>query len=152
MRKMPEYLFLFALGGAAYYMIELLFRGFSHPTMFVLGGICFLLCCAVHEIVPDNTGIYAQMFLCALIITTMELIFGYIFNLKLGMHIWSYQEYRFNFKGQICLLFSFIWYGLSGIALIVCDYVRYFFYGGCKPSYGAKPSEISKAGGREQKR
>ena len=33
---------LFAIGGCAYVVIELLFRGYSHYTMFLLAGVCFL--------------------------------------------------------------------------------------------------------------
>ena len=35
-------LFLFVLGGSLYYMIEILYRGYSHWTMFMAGGIIFL--------------------------------------------------------------------------------------------------------------
>ena len=40
MRKISKYLFFWALGGALYYTFEILFRGFSHWSMYVLGGIC----------------------------------------------------------------------------------------------------------------
>ena len=45
MKKMSEYLFLWAVGGCLYYTFEIVFRGFSHWTMFVLGGCvwCFAL-------------------------------------------------------------------------------------------------------------
>ena len=42
MKKISEYLFLWGIGGWIYYTLEILFRGFSHWSMFVLGGICFL--------------------------------------------------------------------------------------------------------------
>lgn len=35
---------LFLIGGLCYYMIEVAFRGYSHYSMFILGGICFILC------------------------------------------------------------------------------------------------------------
>ena len=35
---------LFAVGGALYYLVEVLWRGHSDWTMAVLGGVCFLLC------------------------------------------------------------------------------------------------------------
>ena len=34
---------LFAVGGALYYLVELLWRGHSDWTMAVLAGVCFLL-------------------------------------------------------------------------------------------------------------
>ena len=41
-KKLSEYLFLWSLGGILYYTFELLFRGFSHWSMFALGGICLV--------------------------------------------------------------------------------------------------------------
>ena len=43
-KKWSENLFLWALGGSLYYGFEVFFRGFSHWSMFVLGGICLLFC------------------------------------------------------------------------------------------------------------
>ena len=40
LKKLAEYGFLWLLGGTLYYSFEMIFRGFSHWTMFVLGGIC----------------------------------------------------------------------------------------------------------------
>ena len=42
MKKISEYLFLWGIGGWIYYTLEILFRGFSHWSMFVLGGICMM--------------------------------------------------------------------------------------------------------------
>ena len=47
---LPMKLFmLFCFGGCAYTITELLFRGNSHWTMFILGGICFLLVGVINE-------------------------------------------------------------------------------------------------------
>ena len=46
MKKLSEYLFLWAVGGCLYYTFEIVFRGFSHWTMFVLGGLCLVFCTA----------------------------------------------------------------------------------------------------------
>ena len=39
-RLLNKYLFLFDVGGLLYILIELAWRGWSHWTMFILGGIC----------------------------------------------------------------------------------------------------------------
>ena len=35
---------LFAIGGTIYYMIELIWRGYSSLPMVLVGGLCFLFC------------------------------------------------------------------------------------------------------------
>ena len=42
MKKLSEYLLLWALGGSFYYAFEVFFRGFSHWSMYVLGGCCLI--------------------------------------------------------------------------------------------------------------
>ena len=39
MTQRLKYLFLFVTGGLLYNIIEIAFRGWSHWTMFILGGI-----------------------------------------------------------------------------------------------------------------
>ena len=41
-KRVSEIVFLIAAGGSTYYLIEIWFRGFSHWTMFVLGGVDIL--------------------------------------------------------------------------------------------------------------
>ena len=57
MKKLSEYLFLWTLGGSLYYFFEIFFRGFSHWSMFILGGICMVFFTvqgqAVHWVEAD---------------------------------------------------------------------------------------------------
>lgn len=130
-----KYVFLFSFGGAAYYTIELLFRQYSHPSMFVLGGLCFVICGSINAVLKDEISLIAQMFLSTLIITTLELVFGYYLNIKMHMHIWDYSDHLIHFKGQICLLFSVIWFFLSALIVVADDYIRYWFFGEKRPVY-----------------
>ena len=41
--------FLFLIGGALYYLIEVLWRGYSHWSMFILGGVCFMIMGLLNE-------------------------------------------------------------------------------------------------------
>ena len=43
---------LFYLGGSAYMGLELLWRGRSHGSMFLAGGLCFLLIGHLGEVRP----------------------------------------------------------------------------------------------------
>jgi uncharacterized membrane protein len=50
---------------------------------------------------------------CALGITAIELVFGLIFNLWLGMNVWDYSDMPFNLLGQICPSFTLLWVGIA---------------------------------------
>ena len=39
--KIKRFFLLFFIGGALYGLIEILWRGYTHPSMPVLGGLCF---------------------------------------------------------------------------------------------------------------
>lgn len=129
-----KYLILLIVGGTAYYGIEVLARGFSHWTMFLVGGICFILIGAINEITP-KMPIIRQMFLSSIIITVIEFISGCILNLWLGWNIWDYSDEFGNILGQICVKHSIYWFLLSSIGIVVDDYIRYFLFGEEKPKY-----------------
>lgn len=126
---------LFLVGGMVYYFIEIMFRGYSHPTMFVLGGICFLLIGYLNETTKYRPCLIKQGLIGSSIITTMEFVFGVIFNIILKWDIWDYSDVAFNVLGQICLPFSIAWIGLSIIAVFVDDYLRYIWFGETIPVY-----------------
>ena len=43
LKRIVKSYFLFMIGGATYVLIEILFRDYSHVSMFILGGLCFIL-------------------------------------------------------------------------------------------------------------
>ena len=130
-----KYLFLFLFGGTIYCLIELLFRGHTHPSMYILGGICFIICGLYNEILSWDTPLILEMFLSATSITILEFITGVIVNIILKLNVWDYSNMPFNLFGQICLPFYFAWFFLSAVAIIVDDYIRYYFFGEEKPRY-----------------
>lgn len=106
---LPMKLFmLFCFGGCAYTITELLFRGNSHWTMFILGGICFLLVGGINE--KFDLSLPVQMAVSSLIITALEFLCGCIVNLWLDWKVWNYEQLPFNLLGQICLLFTVLWF------------------------------------------
>lgn len=138
MKKIPkllQFLILFAVGGSVYVMIELLWRGRSYPSMFVLGGICFYLIGLINEKYPWDMPLISQMFISSIIVTTLEFIFGVILNIVLKLGIWDYSQMPYNLCGQICLLFSILWFLLSAVAIVVDDLIRWKWFGEMKPRY-----------------
>ena len=116
MRLLKRFCIFFALGGLGYAVIELLFRGYTHPTMVLAGGICFTLMSVIAEVFLERHLLF-KAFLSALSITAVELIFGIIFNLSLGMNVWDYSQQPFNLLGQICPVFTLAWFVLSFLML-----------------------------------
>lgn len=130
-----KYLVLLLIGGMIYVLIELLFRGRSHFTMFILGGVCFVSVGLINEVLPWNTPFQLQMLLGGSIITVLEFISGCILNLYFGLGIWDYSNQPGNILGQICPLFSLLWVFLSGLAIVLDDYLRYRLFNEEKPHY-----------------
>ena len=88
-RLLNKYLFLFGVGGLLYILIELIWRGRSHWTMFLLGGICFVFLGLINEVIPWQMPLWQQILIGAVGITTLEFLTGCIVNLWLG---WGLQR------------------------------------------------------------
>ena len=130
-----KYFILGIIGGAVYVLLEMLWRGYSHWTMFLLGAICFILIGLVNEVFEWDTPLILQMFCGCAIITALEFVTGCIVNLWLGWDVWDYSQYKFNVFGQISLRSSVGWYFLSLVGIVLDDYIRYRFFGEEKPRY-----------------
>ena len=105
---------LFYIGGTAYMILEFLWRGRSHGSMFLLGGLCFLLVgggAAKFQKIP----IPAKPVLGAGIITGLELVTGLLVNRDHS--VWDYRDQLFQYRGQICLAFSLLWVPASLAAM-----------------------------------
>ena len=122
-------------GGCVYFLIEMAWRGHSHWTMAVLGGVCFVLIGEINEFIPWNMPLVLQGAIGSGIVTLLELVSGIILNLWLGLGIWDYSNMPFNFLGQICLPFSLLWVALSVVAVILDDWLRYWLFGEDRPTY-----------------
>ena len=79
-KKISKYLFLGCLGGSIYYGLEILFRGFSHWSMFVLGGICFLFFYIQGRVLSFQEPLWRQILRCMIFVTAMEFLTGLIVN------------------------------------------------------------------------
>lgn len=101
---------LFYTGGTVYLSLELLYRGRSHGSMFLAGGLCFLLIGHMNRVEP-KLPLPLRALVGALIVTTVELGTGMVFNRQ--YQVWDYRDQPGNFMGQICPLFSALWIPLS---------------------------------------
>ena len=128
--------FLFLTGGAAYILVELLYRGHSYVSMFLVGGFCFVLIGSLNEhYFTWDMALISQMFLSAVIITGTELVAGLLLNTVLGLDVWDYTSQPYNLYGQICLLYANFWFLLSLPAILLDDLVRDKWFGEDRQRY-----------------
>ncbi|MBE6034009.1 putative ABC transporter permease [Aminipila sp.] len=135
MKNIGKLFILFVTGGAGYCLVELLFRHYTHMTMFAVGGVCFVLVGLINELFSFDMPMRWQMLIGGIIITAVEFISGCIINLWLDLNVWDYSDLPFNLLGQICLPFTFAWIVLSGAAIVLDDYLRYLWFNEEKPHY-----------------
>ena len=105
---------IFCLGGMAYVGLELLWRGRSHGSMFLAGGICLLLIGHLGEVEP-KLPLFLRALVGAGIITMVELGVGLIFNRTYA--VWDYRGQWGNFLGQICPQFTLLWIPVAWMAI-----------------------------------
>lgn len=135
LKNTMKYSILWFIGGDVYYKIEVIARGYSHISMFILGAFCFLTLGLINEFFSVKISLIKQMTLGAIIITLLEFITGCIVNLWLGLNIWDYSAIPLNILGQICLPFTIIWFFLSAVGIFLYNWTKYLFFGEEKPYY-----------------
>lgn len=126
---------LFLCGGTTYALIEILWRGYTHWTMAVLGGLLFLLIGGLNNWLPWEMPLTLQCVLGAAMVTAAELLAGIILNIWLGLDIWDYSQMPGNFLGQICPQYTLAWAGLSLVAIVLDDYLRHWLWQEELPHY-----------------
>lgn len=110
------FLLLFCMGGFCYNLIEILWRGYSHWSMFFVGGSCFHLIGRIGNRLRSR-GALAVGSACALAVTAVEYISGLVVNLRLKLNVWDYSHMFANLHGQVCLLYTVLWGFLSLLAV-----------------------------------
>lgn len=109
------------LGGMTYASLELLWRGRTHGSMFMLGGLCFLLIGKLGRVRPA-LPVPARALVAAGIVTMLELGCGLVVNRDYA--VWDYRQMPLNYHGQICLPFSLLWIPVSLTAIWLYDRVE----------------------------
>ena len=135
MTKLKKWGILALIGGVIYAALEMICRGYTHWTMVILGGVCFVAVGLINEVIPWDMPLAVQMLCGSVIITALEFACGCIVNVWLGWDVWDYSAEWGNLLGQICPKFSVIWYFVSLIAILLDDYLRYWLFDEKKPHY-----------------
>ena len=111
-RRVKKYALLFLIGAIGYASIEIIWRGRTHWSMIIAGGLCFILFSLVAEILKEKS-ILLRVGICAVGVTLIEFWFGVIFNIWLKMDVWDYSDVPFNILGQVCPIFALAWAGIA---------------------------------------
>lgn len=96
--------------------LELLWRGRSHGSMFLAGGLCFLLIGHLDRVKPP-LPLPLQVLAGSGIVTMVELGTGLIANRS--YQVWDYRAQPGNLWGQICPMFSLLWIPVSLAAIVL---------------------------------
>lgn len=123
MSRIKEFFIVFGIGAFLYGGIEVAFRGYTHWSMFLTGGIIFYSLYLMFGYIGKGR-ILLKCIMGCVIITTGEFLVGCIVNLLFGMDVWDYSDQMLNIFGQICLLFSLGWFFLSIPASFIAGGIR----------------------------
>ena len=128
-------LYLGTIGGSVYLLIELAWRGYTHWTMGVVGGICFILLGSIHKWAPFGKSLLAQATAGTLFVTAIELLAGVILNIWLHLAIWDYSNEPFNLYGQICVPYMLLWFPLSFTAIYLYAWLNHMLFRSDRPRF-----------------
>lgn len=134
-KELCKYIVVFFVGGALYYTIEMLYRGYSHWTMYLLGGWCGVYADFQNEVTPWEYPFWKQVLKVEAVVLISEFITGCIVNLWLGWNVWDYSNLYGNILGQTSWQFALLFLPLCAFAIVFSDYLRYWFFKEEKPRY-----------------
>ncbi|MDF2567152.1 MAG: hypothetical protein K0R90_608 [Oscillospiraceae bacterium] len=123
MKKVREYVTIYTIGAVGYSILEILWRGFTHWTMAITGGLCFVFV-YLENVKFKRAKLWKKCLLGSAIITTMEFSVGCIVNLVLKWNVWDYSRMYLNIFGQICILYSAIWFVLCMPLCFLSSFIK----------------------------
>ncbi len=120
-------LIVFILGGIFYGVTEILYRGYTHWSMVLTGG---LVAFTFYMMSPFlfTMNVFAAALTGAVIITFYEFSMGIIVNLWLGWEVWDYSALPGNILGQICPRYTLYWFLLCLAFFSLIKYNRGIFF------------------------
>ncbi len=119
MKRFLAFCTVFGIGAAAYSLLEILWRGYTHWSMSLTGGVCFSVLFFLH-VYAHHLPLSLRCVLGACAITAAEFLVGCTVNLWLGWNVWDYSGVPLNLCGQICLPYSLFWLILCALAAPIC--------------------------------
>ncbi len=128
MQNVFKYGYMLMFGGITYGLIEVLWRGYTHISMVIIGGMSFAFIGMMRRFL-ENSSFLLKCVTGALFITVLEFFTGLIVNVWLQLGIWDYANLPFNIMGQICPTYLSFWIVLSGAAMYIERFVSIYAFG-----------------------
>lgn len=120
---MLERAMLFLLGGGGYLAIELAWRGASHWTMFLAGGICL---CVLQALAVRPVCLPLAAGAGAAAVSGLEVCIGLACREVLHIVVWDYSAEWGNLAGLVCPRYCLYWFLLCGWVILVLRVARRF--------------------------
>ena len=134
-KRWQDVLLLSLMGGHLYCMAELLWRGFTHWSMFLLAAVLSLPLALSDGCMSRKWPLWMLALLGSGVITLAELGAGLILNVWLKMNVWDYSLQPGNLWGQFCPRYALLGVALAGIAIVLFDWMRHWLFHEERPHY-----------------
>lgn len=115
---------LFMMGGFAYLGAELAWRGATHWTMFLAGGLCVCYLNWLNGLTQPQLPLLLCGALGALGVSGIELMFGLFCTRLLRLRVWDYSGEWGNVAGLVCPKYTVLWFFLCTWLLFALRLVR----------------------------
>ncbi|MBE5802908.1 MAG: hypothetical protein E7316_00170 [Clostridiales bacterium] len=109
----------FLIGAMGYPLLELAWRGHTHPSMALAGGLSASM---IHQVGRTDLPFLNKVLLCGAGVTAVEGLCGFIWNRR--HQVWDYRRIPLNWRGQVCLPYTVAWCGISAIYLFAERAIR----------------------------
>lgn len=123
LRMVREYFFIFMFGAVAYSFLEIIYRGRTHWSMTLTGGVVLVMLYLLNTKMQPS-GLLVRCLLGCLMITVIELSVGCVVNRMMHWGVWDYSAQPYNVLGQICPTFTGIWFLLCIPGDYLCGYMH----------------------------
>lgn len=121
--RIKRYAAVFSLGSVIYSLLEIIWRGYTHWTMALTGGFCLSCIYAFNDRVP-RAKLWQKCLVGTGVITASEFGVGMLVNRTLHWNVWDYSDMPMNLCGQICPVYSLLWFLLCIPAVGVCSAMK----------------------------
>lgn len=127
-KTIAEYSIIYTMGAIGYGLLEMIWRGYTHWSMTVAGGICFVLIYGINARYED-WGLFKKCIASTIAVTVVEFVIGFIVNIILGWQVWDYSGMPFSIMGQVCLGFCGLWFLLCIPMLTFSEFLQKKLFG-----------------------